>query len=226
VPSTSLRPIFETRIEFIDQSRFFGTDYFLRMVGYVNDRTVTVIGDNYFINELVTQQMGAQVAGFFAVEHKVGGADMVKKLMDNAGSQGAALGLQVGVAPTEAQLSNLTDDIVWFVEQDVDGVKALVPQVFLSKKTVAALDEERRAGLGTIAAGENILIDADSVSNNDGTIRAKKSIVVESKGKVDNTSRAGLKNGGMRAGEDLVIDAKGDVNNIGWPRAVGRQLHR
>lgn len=221
---TPVHPIYETRFEFIDQNTFYGTDYFFKSIGYVPDRTVTVIGDNFFINELVTRQVGTQVAGFIAVQDKVTGTAMVQKLMDNAGNEGKKLGLQVGIAPTEAQLAGLETDIVWFVEKDVDGVKALVPQVFLSKKTVEGIDERRHAGVAQIEAGELVVIDADEtgVHNNDGIIRAGKTMSIESKGKVINTTRAGLKNGGLRAGDDLLIDAKGDVVNIGADIIAGR----
>ena len=66
-------------------------------------------------------------------------ADQMRGLMDNAVAQASELKLAAGVALTSTQVAALTDDIVWLVEQEVNGQKVMVPQVYLASNSKNAV---------------------------------------------------------------------------------------
>lgn len=99
--------MYETRIEMIDMSNYYGSDYFFNKVGYHPDKPVIVIGDDYFINELLRRQinntLGAELSKKFGVE----GADLIKTLFDNTGVliKSSNSGFEVGRALTAIKLT-------------------------------------------------------------------------------------------------------------------------
>ena len=51
------------------------------------------------------------------------------------------LNLSIGVALTKEQINNLKNDIIWYVEEEINGIKVLVPKIYLSKETLASLEK-------------------------------------------------------------------------------------
>lgn len=214
-------PMYETRLEFIDQSKFYGTDYFFQQIGYNPDVAVTVIGDNYFISELVRRQLNDAVGVFFAVRDGVQGEQTVKMLMDNAGT---VSGLTVGQALTQEQMNSLETDIIWFVTESVNGSDVLVPRVYLSQATLAEMRDGEGQGAAIVNAGGGIYIDAESVHNASGSMVARGDITLKAKGDVVNIS-AGM-NGGLSAGGNVnMISTKGNVVNNGASIQAGNNVN-
>ncbi|MGC3030605.1 hypothetical protein ACPUER_36935, partial [Burkholderia sp. DN3021] len=52
-PQFVIQPLYETNIAYIDQSKFKGSDYFFKQVGYAPLKTVSVLGDSYFTTEQI-----------------------------------------------------------------------------------------------------------------------------------------------------------------------------
>lgn len=212
---TQVLPLFETRIAYIDQTQFYGSQYFFDSIGYHSDRTISVIGDAFFDNQLITQTIQAISGNFFAVDRQLSGAALTQSLMDNAGVVAPGLGLQFGVPLTAEQYSHLTTDIVWYEPITVEGVTVLAPKVYLAKNTLAKIAADKSTGALVRAGGDvNIAADAGGVSNVNGLIRSNGNVNIESEGAVVNQS-TGTTGGGILAGKKLAIDAKGDVSNIG-----------
>ncbi|MGO1003811.1 two-partner secretion domain-containing protein [Lysobacter sp. CA196] len=209
-------PLYETRLPFIDQSQFYGSEYFFQQVGYKPDRTISVIGDNYLINDLIDQQVKRLTGGFLNSYYHLNGQNLAQQLLFNAGQVDDLIGLAVGIEPTRAQLDKLDRDIVWLVATKVDGQDVLVPTLYLASKTLTAIKAGRSDGVASVAAGKDVRISADAggVSNVNGTISAGGDVEIESASTVDNASGVGL-NSGIRAGKKVEISAKGDVANAG-----------
>ncbi|MEI2455825.1 C80 family cysteine peptidase [Lysobacter firmicutimachus] len=209
-------PLYETRLPFIDQSQFYGSEYFFQQVGYNPGRTISVIGDNYLINELINQQVKRLTGGFLNSYYHSNGLRLAQQLLFNAGQVDDAIGLTVGVEPTRAQLDKLDRDIVWLVATQVDGQDVLVPTLYLASKTLTAIKEGRADGVAGVSAGKDVRISADAggVSNVNGSISARGNVKIDSTSTVDNASGMGL-DGGIRAGRKIEISAKGDVTNVG-----------
>ncbi|MFC3814978.1 hemagglutinin repeat-containing protein [Lysobacter sp. GCM10012299] len=209
-------PLYETRIDYIDQSQFYGSDYFFRSVDYRVDRTLPVIGDAFFDNEMISRTIQSAVGNFFAVRDGTYGADLIRTLMDNAALEAARLGLEIGAPLTKVQYENLNADIVWYEPQAIDGVQVLVPHVYLSKSTLAEVAEGKKTS-GTVAARGDVSIDAGAggVQNVDGAVKGHN-VFIKSEGDVVNQANGGAA-GGILAGNDgaLSIDANGNVDNTG-----------
>ena len=62
-------------------------------------------------------------------------------LLDNSIKAMEDLNLSIGVALTKEQINNLKNDIIWYVEEEINGIKVLVPKIYLSKETLASLEK-------------------------------------------------------------------------------------
>ncbi|WP_271198561.1 hypothetical protein, partial [Pseudomonas turukhanskensis] len=137
-----IKPLYETRVQYIDQSQFMGSEYFLDKIGYVPGQSVTVLGDAYFDHQLIVQSVEQRVGNFLAQSLRLSDSDLVKQLMDKGAALAAEAGFVVGRALTAEQIAGLKDDIVWYENQEVNGQLALVPRVYLSQATVAAREQD------------------------------------------------------------------------------------
>ncbi|WP_130887498.1 hemagglutinin repeat-containing protein, partial [Pseudomonas sp. Sample_21] len=212
---TPIVPLYETRIEYVDQSQFYGSSYFFESVGYHADAPVSVIGDAYFDNMMITQTIQATSGTYMTVTYGVSGADMSKLLMDNAGVEAERLGLTVGVPLTQEQYDSLELDIVWYEPEVVDGVLVLVPKVYYCPATLAAMDTTKEAD-SVIQAGGTLTTDNTDFTNVNGVVKGHD-VTITSSGDVQNQATGGSQ-GGIYAsaeGGKLIVDAAGDVNNQG-----------
>ncbi|WP_032878618.1 hypothetical protein, partial [Fusobacterium nucleatum] len=93
--SPNSKYIMETRLKYIDQKRFFGSDYFLSRVGYEDkwDR-VKRLGDAYYENELIERSITEKLGTRFLNGKEISAKD----LMDNAAEEAKKNGLTIGKA--------------------------------------------------------------------------------------------------------------------------------
>ncbi|WP_143137210.1 two-partner secretion domain-containing protein, partial [Burkholderia ubonensis] len=212
-PQFAVQPLYETNIAYIDQSKFKGSEYFFKQVGYAPLKTVAVLGDNYFTTEQIARQIRTAIGNFYATPE----VQLVTELMNNAGQEVEKLGLVVGQEPTAEQLAKLDHDIVWFVTALVDGKPVLVPNVYLSKTTLnAVLAGRAREGVAAIAAKGKVDLatDAGGVANVNGSTHGGTGTAVKSGGAITNVAYGGVQ-AGITSDQTAQVDAKGDVTNQG-----------
>ncbi|MDU1876847.1 hemagglutinin repeat-containing protein [Citrobacter sp.] len=216
-PDNNIVPIFETRPSMIDQSGYTGSDYFFNQVGYDPQQPVNVIGDNYFTSELIRREISSSVGSFFAIRDGLEGDALVQYLMDNAGvaAKDSELGLVVGEPLTDEQRNNLDSDIVWYVNQNVNGVDVLVPVVYLCPETLHEMETgEVNGGTATVHAGGEMNVDADTINNANGSISSGGNMTLVSDGDINNISNG--MNSGISAGGDINMSStSGNINNNG-----------
>ena len=209
-------PMYETRIEMIDMSNYYGSDYFFNKVGYHPDKPVIVIGDDYFINELLRRQinntLGAELSKKFGVE----GADLIKTLFDNTGVliKSGNSGFEVGRALTADQIDNLTQDVVWFVTESIDGIDVLVPKIYLAKATIDSLSDNNSSGAASIQAGGNISLEVEQFNNYNGSVSGSGDVNIQAKGDINNSS-SGMSSGINAGGSVMMTSTEGNINNSG-----------
>ncbi|ERT43851.1 hypothetical protein HMPREF1539_00330, partial [Fusobacterium nucleatum CTI-2] len=157
--SPNSKYIMETRLKYIDQKRFFGSDYFLSRVGYEDkwDR-VKRLGDAYYENELIERSITEKLGTRFLNGKEISAKD----LMDNAAEEAKKNGLTIGKALTKEQIAKLDKDIVWYEYQEVDGVQVLAPKVYLSQNTIKNLNTDSRSRITGI---ENTYVRTGNLEN-------------------------------------------------------------
>ncbi|MBL1140782.1 MAG: filamentous hemagglutinin N-terminal domain-containing protein [Proteobacteria bacterium] len=195
--------IVETRSSFVDFGKFFGSDYFLNQTNYDLDDEVRFLGDAFYETKLVEQQVRDQTSQRFL--YGSNGIEQMKQLLDNGLQVSENQELAFGVALTPAQIDALNSDIVWYVEQSINGKRAMVPVLYLANSTRMALTPG-----GALMAANDIDIDAGFGINNSGTIDAVDDLVMN--------ARIGINNNGgaITAGNDLELRSTyGDISNEG-----------
>ena len=210
-PGQNIQYKFETNLDFIDPSKYFGSEYFFDKIGYDPNKTSTVIGDAYYETELINKVIKDALGYTGEVT-----ADYIKTMLDSAAETKDDLGLVVGKPLTPDQINNLEKDIIWYVEVDMDGEKVLVPQVYFGKETrIEMAQGDKGGGYGsTIKAGGNIDIKGGSVSNTNANIVAGGDINMDVTGDITNSAVGGFQ-GGIAAGGNIDIKAGGDLDMIG-----------
>ena len=203
----SSKYLMETRSQYIDLSRFFGSDYFLGKIGYDESRdwnNARRLGDAYYetkyMNNLLLETLGTRFINGKA------DTELMKEMLDNAVATSGDLQLTIGVALTSEQVAALKSDIIWYVEQEVNGEKVLVPQVYLSQATL----ENVKSPTTTISAQETLAINSSSLVNQG---RLEGNTVYVNTDNLINKSVGELTAG--ITGTNIQIDAKNDILNIG-----------
>lgn len=179
---------YETNIDFIDLSKYYGSDYFFDKIGYDKNSTSTVIGDAYYEKELINKTIRESLG--YAGEVT---ADYIKTMLDNAADSAGGLGLEIGKPLTPDQINALEKDIVWYVEMEVDGEVVLVPQVYFGKETrIKMAQGDTGGGAGSnIKAGGDISISGDSLTNVNGNISAGGNVNIDVTDDVINNATGG-----------------------------------
>ncbi|MEQ4780173.1 hemagglutinin repeat-containing protein, partial [Providencia huaxiensis] len=222
-PSENIHVLYETRPEFINQDAFYGSDYFFQQVGYEPTEPVIVLGDNYFISEVIRREIDDSVGAFFLTRDGVEGADLTKQLMDNAGTVNGADEFVIGEPLTPEQINNLDKDIVWFVTEDVEGVQVLVPRIYLAPSTLEEIKNDSSNASAIVSAGGDVQIDATEVNNVNGSIKSGGNVDIKSENNIVNSSVG--QNGGIVAGGNIsLVSETGDIHNSGAALKAGENI--
>ena len=201
--------LIETNKKFADYHEFLSSDYLLERVKADPEKVGKRLGDGYFEQQFVLQQIGTLTGKKYLGDY---GSDMEQfAALMNAGAVVAeAMDLKVGVALTAEQMASLTTDIVWLVEEVVNGEKVLVPEVFLAH----VRSEDLRPDGALIVGGEVELYSKQDIKNmgnikSDGTVALRAENVI---------------NKGDIAGKNLKIKAEKNITNSGTMRAKANAL--
>lgn len=196
--------LIETNKKFADYHEFLSSDYLLERVKADPEKVGKRLGDGYFEQQLVLQQIGTLTGKKYLGDY---GSDMEQfAALMNAGAVVAeAMDLKVGVALTAEQMASLTTDIVWLVEEVVNGEKVLVPEVFLAQ----VRSEDLRPDGALIVGGEVELYSKQDIKNM-GNIRSDGTVALRAEN---------VGNKGDIAGKNLKIKAENNITNSGTMRA-------
>ena len=196
--------LIETNKKFADYHEFLSSDYLLERVKADPEKVGKRLGDGYFEQQFVLQQIGTLTGKKYLGDY---GSDMEQfAALMNAGAVVAeAMDLKVGVALTAEQMASLTTDIVWLVEEVVNGEKVLVPEVFLAQ----VRSEDLRPDGALIVGGEVELYSKQDIKNM-GNIKSDGTVAL----RAENVS-----NKGDIASENLTVKAEKNITNSGTMRA-------
>lgn len=204
----------ETDPRFTDYRNWLSSDYMLSQLGYDPATVHKRLGDGFYEQQLVRDQIG-QLTGRRFLDGHADDEAQYRALLEAGATYAKAWSLRPGVALSAAQMARLTSDIVWLVERDVtlaDGstTRALVPQVYVRVKP-GDID-----GNGTLLAASTIDLNLKGDLVNTGTIAGRA--VVRFTGE-------NLRNiGGHITGDAVALDARTDIDNIGGTLDAGSAL--
>jgi filamentous hemagglutinin len=210
LPQNTSNYLVETDPQFTQLKTWLGSDYLLKSVALDPAITQKRLGDGYYEQKLIREQV-AQLTGRRFLGDYSNDQAQYQALMDNALTTAKALKLRPGIALSAEQMALLTSDIVWMVEQSItlaDGSvqKVLVPQLYVRVK------EGDLDGSGSLISGDSINMNLSGDLNNSGTIASRKAMSITA----DN-----IKNlGGTMSADQLGLTARQDIDNIGGTLAA------
>lgn len=191
--------LYETRFQYTDLGTFYGSDYFFARMGVSTSSLPKRLGDAYMDQTLVSQAVIQQTGQKYLSSSYTSDAQQMQALLDNAVAESSALHLNVGQSLSATQIASLTSDIVWYVDEVVDGQTVLVPTLYLADSS------KINAAGATIASGGATTLTAASVSNQGGTLSAADKLVVSASGSISDVS------GLLKSGGDMTLAAGGGV---------------
>ncbi len=202
------RYLIETDPRFANYRDWLSSDYLLQQLAVDPATTQKRLGDGFYEQRLVREQIG-QLTGTTFLEGYADDEAMYRALLSNGASFGKAHELRPGIALTAEQMTQLTTDLVWLVEQEVtlaDGTtqRVLVPQVYLVPRDGDLLPS------GALIAGDRVQMALSGDFNNSGSVRG---------GDVAITAQ-NIANIGDVRGTSLALSARDDLRNLGGTLAA------
>ncbi|PDT32871.1 hemagglutinin [Rhizobium sp. M10] len=204
--------LFETRAKFLDVGTFYGSAYFMDHIGYQPDTTVPFLGDAYFENQLIDTQLRQLVGEGLGRSTFIAGnsaIEQMKTLLDNGVTYAKDHGLAVGQGLTPEQAAALTESIVLYQMQTVNGVQVLAPVVY-----VAAADRQKLTGAGAAMAGGSVDMNVGDLANS-GLIASAGGLTIA--GKTIQGSGTFLSRG------DTVLNATNGITLAAQTMTIGGQ---
>ncbi|MDP9789831.1 hemagglutinin repeat-containing protein [Agrobacterium tumefaciens] len=209
--------LYETRAAFLDVSKFYGSSYFLGRIGYQPDRQIQFLGDAYFENQYIEQQLKLATGSGFTGQDSIA---QIKQLLDNGAAYLGAQQRPLGEPLTAEEIASLTESVVVYEWQTVNGTTVLAPVLYL-----AANDRERLNSAGALIAGNQVTIDTGLLATS-GMIASTGDLSVfgSSIAAIGGTFTAGgnaslkgnenilLANAKVTAGSNLGLTSNGDIN--------------
>lgn len=209
--------LYETRAAFLDVSKFYGSSYFLGRIGYQPDRQIQFLGDAYFENQYIEQQLKLATGSGFTGQDSIA---QIKQLLDNGAAYLGAQQRPLGEPLTAEEIASLTESVVVYEWQTVNGTTVLAPVLHL-----AANDRERLNSAGALIAGNQVTIDTGLLATS-GMVASTGDLSVSgsSIAAIGGTFTAGdnawlkgnenilLANAKVTAGGNLGLTSNGDIN--------------
>lgn len=192
---------------FTQYGKFISSDYMLAALGLDPQQAQKRIGDGFYEEKLVRDQITELTGRTFLASH-TDQFDQYKTLMNNGVTYAHAFNLTPGVGLTGEQMARLTTDMVWMVAQDVtmpDGStqSVLVPRVYLAQGRGVDLHAS-----GVLVTGNLVSVNASQAMSNSGSVVGDVATLVLG-GNIVNRGNIGGFTG------TTVVQSAGDVHNAG-----------
>ena len=197
--------LIETDPRFTRFEQWLSSDYMLERLGYNPLEVGLRLGDGFYEQQLVREQI-AELTGHVNPGGHASYEAQYRALLEAGIAMAEEWGLVPGVALTAEQVSVLTSDMVWLIERTItlaDGStqQVLVPQVY------ARVREGDLDGSGALIAGRDLTLEVAGTTLNQGRILAQDTATV----RTDTL----LNKGGELFATTLDIQADTDIANVG-----------
>ncbi|GAB2895859.1 hypothetical protein GCM10027202_24610 [Microvirgula curvata] len=202
-PAPEARYLVETDARYASYKTWLSSDYMLQQLKLDPAVTQKRLGDGYYEQRLVNEQV-LQLTGRRFLGNYSSNEAQYQALMTAGVEFARHYQLSPGVALSAEQMARLTTDIVWLVAQDVtlaDGSRqrVLVPQVY------AKVREGDVRGDGTLMAGGDLKLKLAGALDNSGTLLATGQQVIDA---------GDIRNRGTLMADSLRAEARRDLDNL------------
>ncbi|WP_249216103.1 hemagglutinin repeat-containing protein [Burkholderia cenocepacia] len=190
---------------FTSYTKFISSDYMLGALGLNPQRIIKRLGDGAYESRLIRDQVTQLTGRTFLTGYSDNLAEYTA-LMNNGVTYSKAFNLAIGIGLTDAQMRQLTTDMVWLVSQDValpDGTHqtVLVPKLYLAQANTVDLQHS-----GAIVAGNKVNLNGTGDVSNSGQIVGDVATTV-----IGNTI---VNRGVIGSGGTTAVAAVQDVRNV------------
>jgi filamentous hemagglutinin len=204
-PAPQAAYLVETDPRFTQNKQWLGSDYMQNAFAINHDNMHKRLGDGYYEQRLVREQIIALTGGRYLGDHRSDEAQF-KALMDEGIRFGKQYNLIPGVALTPEQMALLTGDMVWLVNTPVqlaDGTwqTVMAPQVY------ARVQPGDIDGSGALLGGRNVVMNLNRDLVNSGAVSGREAVALSA----DNIANRA----GTIQGADVSLQARADISNIG-----------
>ncbi|EHL4433073.1 hemagglutinin repeat-containing protein [Salmonella enterica] len=194
----------ETDPRFTQKKQWLGTDYMQQALAASPDRLMKRIGDGWYEQRLVREQVIALTGQRYLYGYSNDEAQL-RALMNNGITFAREYHLTPGIALSPEQMALLTSDMVWLVNETVtlpDGTQQTVqvPQLYVRARPGDL------AGDGTLLTGRSVTINSPGYVSNSGLIAGRD---------VTRVTAQTLTNSGSLQGEKVDLRARENISNTG-----------
>jgi filamentous hemagglutinin len=196
--------LIETDPAFSNYKKWLGSDYMLQMLNTDPQNMHKRLGDGYYEQKLINQQIN-QLTGRRFLDGYSSDEAQYQQLMLNGVTAANEMNLTVGIALSAEQIARLTTDIVWLVEKQVTLADGRVETV-LAPQVYVRLQAGDINGSGALLAGNNTALNVENNLVNSGTIAGRNALVIQAD-RIDNL-------GGRITANQLSAHANTDINNM------------
>ena len=195
--------VIETDPRFANKQKWLSSDYMFNKLRYNPDNMLKRLGDGFYELRLVNEQIN-QLTGRRYLEGYQNDLEQYQGLMNNGVHYAKKLNLVPGVALTEKQMSELTTDLVWMVNQEVTlpsgkKINVLTPKIYL------ASNRTQVTPTGSVISGDSIVGSVKDMTN-EGTVLAANLV---------NLYGQNLENKGLVFANNVNLNAKQKLVNLG-----------
>ena len=195
--------VIETDPRFANKQKWLSSDYMFNKLRYNPDNMLKRLGDGFYELRLVNEQIN-QLTGRRYLEGYQNDLEQYQGLMNNGVHYAKKLNLVPGVALTEKQMSELTTDLVWMVNQEVTlpsgkKINVLTPKIYL------ASNRAQVTPTGSVISGDSIVGSVKDMTN-EGTVLASNLV---------NLYGQNLENKGLVFADNVNLNAEQKLVNLG-----------
>ncbi|MBC07894.1 DUF637 domain-containing protein [Thalassospira sp.] len=198
---SNTKAVFESRAEFSNPSVVLGGDYFLSRVDLDLEDVPERFAFDQALEERLVQNAIRIETGQRWLDPSVQDASLqLKQLVDGGIAAQESLNLTVGVELTAEQINSLTQNIVWYVEEEINAETVLAPKLYLAN----ASDLEF-AGKGGQIIASSVAIDAAGINNSGDIVASNGDVNLAANDDIN------ISSGRIKASDDITLDAGGAI---------------
>ncbi|MCI7681844.1 MAG: hemagglutinin repeat-containing protein, partial [Fusobacterium necrophorum] len=207
--------LFKTSDVIKDKVEYKGYDYLVKELKSKgkNIPNAKLIGDSQYQYDMISNL-------WKSYDQKAPGKEYIEGRFKNSLEEAERLNLEIGKPLTEQQQKELSRNIIWYVEKEIEGEKVLTPVMYFPEDKLHTLSRIREdKAISTISAWGSIFAESDNVTNENSTINAVKNVKLKTNVLVNRGSKEF--DSDIYAGEELDIETKKVLSEFANLKAMG-----